>query len=259
MCSAWPVPLRRCGPTPKPVCGSGGEATLKVCGVGVAMLSGSRRASPSSIDSVVNVGTVPGRPSPPGSRSGWWAGPLPTGGRGMGRRSRSSPSTREACTWRRGPASRQGGHWNARRRVGEYRRIRSWCCCAPSDGYGRSRPSCTVGRDDPHLRIHGPRTGLVERPLPGNGHGGCGRRLGETHRWKHRQGAPGRPHGLRPHGNPADSRRWDAGPLRAPPSRRVRPLTGTPRPRLLTLVRAAATARPCRVGCVPRSEPWTAW
>ena len=26
------------------------------------------------------------------------------------------------------------------------------------------------------------------------GHGGCGRRLGETHRWKHRQGAPGRPH-----------------------------------------------------------------
>jgi hypothetical protein len=40
---------------------------------------------------------------------------LPTGGRGTGRRSRSSPSTREACTWRRGPASQQGGHWNARR------------------------------------------------------------------------------------------------------------------------------------------------
>jgi transposase len=37
-------------------------------------------------------------------------------------------------------------------------------------------------------------TGLVERPLLGNGHGGCGRRPGETHRWKHRQGAPGRPH-----------------------------------------------------------------
>ena len=34
----------------------------------------------------------------------------------------------------------------------------------------------------------------MERPLPGNGHGGCGGRLGETHRWKHRQGAPGRPH-----------------------------------------------------------------
>jgi hypothetical protein len=30
--------------------------------------------------------------------------------------------------------------------------------------------------------------------VPGNGHAGCGRRLGETDRWKHRQGAPGRPH-----------------------------------------------------------------
>ncbi len=30
--------------------------------------------------------------------------------------------------------------------------------------------------------------------MRGNAHGGCGRRLGETHRWKHRQGAPGRPH-----------------------------------------------------------------
>ena len=28
----------------------------------------------------------------------------------------------------------------------------------------------------------------------GNGHAGCGRRLGEIHRWKHRQGAPSRPH-----------------------------------------------------------------
>src|SRR5215203_3756253 len=34
---------------------------------------------------------------------------------GAGRRPRSSPSTREACTWRRGPASRQGGCWDARR------------------------------------------------------------------------------------------------------------------------------------------------
>jgi len=30
--------------------------------------------------------------------------------------------------------------------------------------------------------------------VPGNGHAGCGRRLGETHRRKHRKGAPGRPH-----------------------------------------------------------------
>jgi ribosomal protein L34E len=42
---------------------------------------------------------------------------------------------------------------------------------------------------------HDPRRGHVERPLLGNGHGGCGRRLGETHRWKHRQGTPSRPHG----------------------------------------------------------------
>jgi hypothetical protein len=36
--------------------------------------------------------------------------------------------------------------------------------------------------------------GLVERPLRGDAHGGCGRRSGETHRQKRRQGAPGRPH-----------------------------------------------------------------
>src|SRR5450631_4287937 len=33
----------------------------------------------------------------------------------MGRRPRSSPGTREACTWRRGPASWQCGQGNARR------------------------------------------------------------------------------------------------------------------------------------------------
>jgi transposase len=44
------------------------------------------------------------------------------------------------------------------------------------------------------MTSHTTHTGLVERPLPGNGHGGCGRRLGETHRRKRRQGAPGRPH-----------------------------------------------------------------
>ncbi len=36
----------------------------------------------------------------------------------------------------------------------------------------------------------------MERPLRGNAHGGCGRRLGETHRRRRRQGAPGRPHVL---------------------------------------------------------------
>ncbi len=33
--------------------------------------------------------------------------------------------------------------------------------------------------------------------MPGDGHAGFGRRLGETHRWQHRQGAPSRPHTFR--------------------------------------------------------------
>lgn len=36
--------------------------------------------------------------------------------------------------------------------------------------------------------------GLVEHPLRGNAHDGCGRRLGETHRRKRRRAPPGRPH-----------------------------------------------------------------
>src|SRR6187551_1674490 len=78
--------------------------------------------------------------------------------------------------------------------VGEYRRYGARAVARRTTGTGDPDQAAPLGRDDPHLRIHGPRTGLVERPLPGNGHGGCGRRLGETHRWKHRQGAPGRPH-----------------------------------------------------------------
>jgi RNA-directed DNA polymerase len=68
----------------------------------------------------------------------------------------------------------------------------------PGEGAHHALP--IPGRSDPRsVAGHGMRTtramtGLVERPLLGNGHGGCGRRLGETHRWKHRQGAPGRPH-----------------------------------------------------------------
>ncbi|MFD4985495.1 helix-turn-helix domain-containing protein [Streptomyces sp. NPDC058372] len=36
--------------------------------------------------------------------------------------------------------------------------------------------------------------------MPGDGHAGFGRRLGETHWWKHQQGAPSRPH--QPRGSP---------------------------------------------------------
>ena len=66
--------------------------------------------------------------------------------------------------------------------------------CAPratDTGEQRSRLRGRPRHEEPHA----PMTGLVESPLPGNGHAGFGRRLGETHRWKHRQGAPGRPHG----------------------------------------------------------------
>src|SRR5699024_12421828 len=35
--------------------------------------------------------------------------------RGMGRRSRSSPSRRDVCTWRRRATSRQEGQWSAGR------------------------------------------------------------------------------------------------------------------------------------------------
>ena len=50
-------------PTPKPGHGSGGEAMLKACGVGMARLPGYRWTPPSLIDFVVNVGTIRSRPS----------------------------------------------------------------------------------------------------------------------------------------------------------------------------------------------------
>src|SRR6187551_1811713 len=72
--------------------------------------------------------------------------------------------------------------------VGEYRGIGARAVSGGATGTGDSGQAAPLGRSRPTA-------GLVERPLPGNGHGECGRRLGETHRWKHRQGAPGRPHG----------------------------------------------------------------
>ena len=101
-------------PTPKPVQRSGGEATVKCLrrsrgdAVGV-------KVGASLIDRfVVNVGTIRGRP-PGGYPIRWWAGPLPTDGRRMGRRPRSSPSARKARTWRRGLASQQLKYWKTRR------------------------------------------------------------------------------------------------------------------------------------------------
>jgi hypothetical protein len=45
-------------------------------------------------------------------------------------------------------------------------------------------------------KLHRWETGLVERPLRWEPHGGCGKRLGETGRSKDRNRAPGRLHGL---------------------------------------------------------------
>jgi hypothetical protein len=68
--------------------------------------------------------------------------------------------------------------------VGEYRRTG-----------GRHRGGTPLGTGDPgEATPPAPLTGLAESPVPGNRHAGFGRRLGETHRSKYRQGAPSRPH-----------------------------------------------------------------
>src|SRR5215212_7073562 len=70
--------------------------------------------------------------------------------------------------------------------AGEYRRIGTRVISRGATSTGDSGQAAPLGSR--------PMPGLVERPVLGNGHAGCGRRPGETHRWKHRQGAPGRPH-----------------------------------------------------------------
>src|SRR5512135_1493022 len=72
-----------------------------------------------------------------------------------------------------------------------------------------STPDVQHADHDEHRRAscYGKRARLVRRGAVGKGpgqlaprrrptlpHGGFGRRHGETHQWKHRQGAPGRPH-----------------------------------------------------------------
>jgi hypothetical protein len=80
---------------------------VKVYGVTVAMLQGQSWAPRLSNDPRMNVGTTRRpRPGPPR-----WIGredSLPVDADGVGRRTRSSPSTGELCTWRRGPANPLG-------------------------------------------------------------------------------------------------------------------------------------------------------
>jgi hypothetical protein len=58
------------GATPTSVMVAGWEATGKVCGVLVAMLQGQSWAPHPSTGCVVNVGTIPGPPSPLASQAG---------------------------------------------------------------------------------------------------------------------------------------------------------------------------------------------
>ena len=93
--------------------------------------------------------------------------------------------------------------------AGEHRRIGAHAVSGGATSTGDSGQAAPLGRPRPTA-------GLVERPLPGNGHGGCGRRLGETHRWKHRQGAPGRPHSCAPRRRSSSaSQAWRGGAVRA--------------------------------------------
>jgi hypothetical protein len=71
VCSAWLSQVITGGwSTPKPVDSAGEEVTLKVCGVGVAMLSGHELGASLVDRSAVNVGTVRGRSGVPVRQTG---------------------------------------------------------------------------------------------------------------------------------------------------------------------------------------------
>ncbi len=89
------------------------------------------------------MGTIPGRPLP-GQPARRWAGPLPTQGRGMGRRTRSSPSGGKLRTWRRGPVSQQRKSGRSGGYVGEYRRSGN-----------RPLSGGTTGTEDPNQAVPG--------------------------------------------------------------------------------------------------------
>jgi hypothetical protein len=83
---------------------------MKARGVVVAMLPGQSWVT-SLVDRFLGERGNHLRLPFPAGQPGWrWAGPLPTVGREMGRRSCSSPSGRKVRTWRRGPASQRGGY-----------------------------------------------------------------------------------------------------------------------------------------------------
>lgn len=83
---------------------AGGEATVKACGVAVAMVQGHNWVPIPSKGSAVNVGTVPVLPGVGrNQRHMAWLGSWPAERAGTGRRTRSSPGAGKPPAWRRGP------------------------------------------------------------------------------------------------------------------------------------------------------------
>ena len=84
---------------------AGPEATVKACGVVVAMVQGHNWVPIPSNGPGMNVGTVPALPVACRSRrQRVWLNAWPVDRAGMGRRTRSSPGSGKPTTWRRGPA-----------------------------------------------------------------------------------------------------------------------------------------------------------
>jgi len=113
---------------------------------------------------------------------------LSTDGRGAGRRPRSSPSTREACTWRRGPASRQGGCWDARRPLVN----------TDESELALFRAERRVREIQAKLHRwadHDPQRDLWSARCPETGTAGAGGGSGKPTGGNTGRGAPGRPHG----------------------------------------------------------------
>ena len=85
-----------------------GEATVKACGVVVAMVQGHSWVPIPSKGSRMNVGTVPALPADAAAsgapdRVDTW----PADRAGTGRRARSTPRPGKPATWGRGPAGSQ--------------------------------------------------------------------------------------------------------------------------------------------------------
>lgn len=91
--------------TPGLVRVAGREATVKACGVVVAMMQGHNWVPIPSNGPGMNVGTVPVLPVACRSqRQTTWLNAWPVDRAGTGRRTRSSPRSGKPTTWRRGPA-----------------------------------------------------------------------------------------------------------------------------------------------------------